>query len=84
MSITDQQIVAYIEQIFARYDWDYSGTLDAAELAIFFNDLYRMMGINQVVSVPEAQQALKLIDTNYDGRASKAELFEAFRGTLQR
>ena len=52
MSITDQQIVAYIEQIFARYDWDYSGTLDAAELAIFFNDLYRMMGINQVVSVP--------------------------------
>lgn len=75
MSITDQQIAAYIQQIFDRYDWDHSGTLDAAELTVFFNDLYRMIGINQVISVPQAQQALQLIDTNHDGRASKAELF---------
>ena len=30
MSVTDQQIAAYIQQIFDRYDWDHSGTLDAA------------------------------------------------------
>lgn len=75
MSVTDQQIVAYIEQIFAQYDWDHSGNLDATELTVFFNDLNRMMGINRVVSLPEAQQALQLIDTDHDGKASKAELF---------
>jgi len=44
MSISDNQLKAYIDQIFSKYDRDNSGSLDARELASFFNDLFQMMG----------------------------------------
>lgn len=70
-SLSDQQLVYYIEQVFVRYDRDGSGGLDAAELGNFFADLYRMMGYNVQITFQQAQQALAQIDKNFDGRASR-------------
>jgi Ca2+-binding EF-hand superfamily protein len=50
MNITDDQLRSYINQIFARYDRDKSGSLDASELAGFFNDLFQMMGYSMKVN----------------------------------
>ena len=80
--ISDQHLAGYIENIFNHYDKDHSQGLDACELTGFFNDLYRAMGINKTVTVLEAQNALASIDKNHDGRASKQELYEAFKKVL--
>lgn len=70
-SLSDQQLMQYIDQVFQRYDRDRSGGLDAAELASFFADLYRMMGFNVQISYQQASQALAQIDKNFDGKASR-------------
>lgn len=44
MSINDNQLKAYIDQIFSKYDKDNSGSLDPRELSFFFNDLFQLMG----------------------------------------
>ncbi len=80
--VSDAQIVAYINEIFAKYDKDRSGGLDALELANFFSDLYRSMGYSVVITVQQAQQSLAAVDTNYDGKASREALYAAFRHIL--
>ena len=79
MNIDDNTLRNYIDQVFARYDRDRSGTLDPNELAGFFNDVFMMMGSPQTVNMYQAQQALQQIDRNGDGRANKMELFMAFK-----
>ena len=61
----------YIDQIFSKYDRDHSGTLDANELAQFFNDIFAMMNDPRRVNPYQAQQAISDIDKNNDGKASK-------------
>ena len=78
-ALSDQQLIQYIDQVFLKYDRDRSGGLDAAELAGFFADLYRMMGYNVQITYQQAAQALAQIDKNFDGKASKQELFYAFK-----
>ena len=41
--ISDSQLQQYIDQIFYKYDQDRSGTLDAQELSMFFNDIFALM-----------------------------------------
>jgi hypothetical protein len=82
MNITDAQLRNYIDTIFARYDVDRSGTLDAYELSGFFNDLFQAMGYNMKITNQQAQQTLTVIDKNNDGKASKMELFLAFKQIL--
>lgn len=53
MSITEAQLQQFIETVFNRYDSDKRGTLDAAELANFFNDVYAQMG--QPIRLNQAQ-----------------------------
>lgn len=84
MTITDQHLAAYIEKIFVNYDRDGSGTLEASELTVFFNDVYRAMGNNQGVSPHQAQQALGILDKDFNGRITKAELFNAFKEVLMK
>ncbi len=61
----------YINQIFLKYDTDRTGSLDCAQLAHFFTDVYASMGQNIAVNYYQAQQALVTIDANHDGRADK-------------
>ncbi len=79
---TDQQLRNYIDQIFLRYDRDNSGTLEPNELGGFFNDIFAMMGDPRRVNQLQAMQALQSIDKNCDGRASKMELFMAFKSLM--
>ena len=69
--VSDYQLMAYIDQIFMKYDRDRSGGLDVAQLANFYTDLYRMLGYNVQISYQQAAQAMATIDRNFDGRASK-------------
>ena len=40
--ISDIALQQYIDQIFGKYDLDLSGTLQAAELVNFFNEMFVM------------------------------------------
>ena len=71
MSIPDNVLQQYIDQIFSRYDRDRSGTLDASELASFFNDVFQAMGNPTRINQQQAAQAPYAIDKNNDGKASK-------------
>lgn len=61
----------YVDDVFRNYDRDMSGTLQASELANFFNDVFGKMGNPNRYSTEQAMGAMKLIDKNFDGRASK-------------
>lgn len=69
--IADNVLQSYIDQVFNKFDKDRSGTLDPAQLADFFNDVYAMMGQNVRVNNQQANDALRAIDKDYDGKASK-------------
>ena len=71
MSLSDDQLRKYIDDIFGKFDRDRSGTLDANELAAFFNDLFTLMKSQQRVNQQQAMNALRAIDKNNDGKASK-------------
>ena len=69
--IDDNTLRGYIDTVFARYDRDRSGTLDPQELAGFFNDLFQMTGNPTRINQMQAMQAIRMIDSNSDGRANK-------------
>lgn len=71
MSVPDNVLRQYIDQIFMKYDRDRSMSLDVGELAYFFNDIFALMGDPRRVTQQQAYQALMMIDSNNDGRASK-------------
>ena len=81
--INDFQLQQYIDQVFSRYDRDYSGTLDPNELHLFFNDIFALTGSNYRINPQQAFAAMRVIDKNGDGRASKPELFMCFKQILQ-
>ena len=83
MSITDQQLKAYIDQVFVKYDRDHSGGLDCNELALFFNEIFTMSGNPTRVNTQQAMEAMRAIDQNGDGMAQKPELFQIFKKLLQ-
>jgi Ca2+-binding EF-hand superfamily protein len=65
-------IKAYIESVFNKYDTDRNGSLDAREMTLFFNDLFRSLNINVVVTEVQSLEAIKSIDDNSDGLVDKA------------
>jgi hypothetical protein len=69
--ISDYQLQTYIDQVFSRYDRNYSGTLDANELHLFFNDIFALTGSPYRINQPQAYAAMRVIDKNGDGMASK-------------
>lgn len=77
--LKDQMLKSYIEQIFNKYDKDNSGTLDVQEMTFFFNDLFRSLNINLTVTPQQAEEAIRSIDVNYDGKVDKNELYNAFK-----
>ena len=69
--VSDQQLQQYIDQVMMRYDTNRNGTLEAHELVNFFNELFRMCGIQRRISHMEAAGFMRQVDTNYDGKANK-------------
>ena len=58
--------------MFKKYDADNSGTLDPQEMTYFFNDLFKSLNINKVVTQEEALQSIRAIDQNFDGGIDRA------------
>ena len=50
LNIQDEMLKAYIDFIFNKYDKDNSETLDSEEMTIYFNDLFKCIGINRIVT----------------------------------
>ena len=69
----------YIETVFNKYDTDRNGSLDVHEMTLFFNDLFKNLGINTTVTEAQALEAIRSIDDNSDGMVDRAELFKAFK-----
>lgn len=67
-ALTDQQLKCFIIQVYQRYDANGDGTLEAPELANFFTELFRSVGYEVVITLPLAQQAIREIDQNGDGK----------------
>ena len=78
-SVGDVQLKQYIDQVMARYDTNRNGTLEAHELTRFFNDLFQMCGIPRRIAQWEAMNFMRQVDTNFDRKANKFELFRAFK-----
>lgn len=83
MNISDIQLHQYIDQVFARYDYNRTGTLNLPELHNFLNELFMMSGIPRNISYIEAYQALMQVDANRDGQVNKFELYNLFRFLTQ-
>lgn len=80
--INDMQLQQYVDQVMARYDFNRSGTLESGELVNFFNDLFSMCGYPNRVNLNQATQMMRQMDSNFDGRANKFELFRAFKSMM--
>jgi hypothetical protein len=83
MNLGDMQLRQYIDQIFMRYDYNGTGTLNLPELHVFLNELFQMSGYPRVVTYQEAYSALMAMDSNRDGQINKYELFNLFRYMTQ-
>lgn len=57
--------------MFNKYDNDRSGQLSPLELTNFFNDVYASLGLPTRLNQAQAMEALRAIDQNNDGAASK-------------
>jgi Ca2+-binding EF-hand superfamily protein len=69
--ITEPKLQQFIEVVFNKYDTNRTGSLDANELASFFNDVFAQMGQPTRLNNQQAFEALQVIDANHDGKASK-------------
>jgi len=79
MNVNDMMLRQYIDQVFMRYDFNRTGTLNLQELHIFLNELFRMCGVPRNVGYMEAYQALMQVDCNRDGQVNRFELFNLFK-----
>ena len=78
-SYTDEQLKELIGRIYQTYDRNGDGMLETPELAVLFTDLYKSLGVNVNITFPMAQQALREIDQNGDGKISPWEIYCAFK-----
>lgn len=57
--------------MFDKYDNDKSGGLDEKELTFFFNDLFQVLKIPQVINQEQSREAIKSMDTDNNGVIDK-------------
>jgi hypothetical protein len=75
----DAMLKQRIDAIFKKYDTNHNGTLSLQELHVFLNDLLASAGNSHRVTSQEAQNVMRAIDQNGDGRINKYELFHCFK-----
>lgn len=76
---SDQLLKSKIDEIFSRYDKDNTGNLEQAEFQGFFDELCHLLNRPSPTDYNQFVEAAKSIDSNYDGRISKMELFTLFK-----
>ncbi len=75
--MNDQVLIKYIQEVFGYYDRDRTGFLDINEIANFYNDLFARVNDPRRLTQQQAYDTFRAIDTNFDGRIERAELFNA-------
>jgi hypothetical protein len=83
MNVSDLQLRQFIDEVFMRYDYNKSGTLNLPELHIFLTELFSLTGMKKTFSYEEACGALQTMDANRDGQISKFELYNLYRHMTQ-
>lgn len=68
-----------MEALFAKYDYDKSGTLEANEVVAALKESQG----GRTVSPYEVERFMEKIDENGDGKISKAELYNVFKQILK-
>lgn len=79
MSLDDNILRMYIDEVFSVFDYDRNGTLEFKEVHNFFNQLYESLNDPRRFSEVEMRQLFTLIDLEQNGRISKPELFILFK-----
>lgn len=69
----------FIDEVFAVYDKDKSGTLEEGELHTFFNQLFASFNDPRRFDKAGIAQIMQSIDMNRNGRITKPELFTLFK-----
>lgn len=81
MGSKDQQLKNSIDQIFYKYDKDKTNFLNEKEFGACVGELCRMLNWPQPKDYKDFINIARSIDTNYDGKITKTELFNIFKRT---
>ena len=68
--LNENELRVVVQFLFPKVDVNKSNTLDVAELANFFNQAFKELGYNIVITQDDAMKALQKIDKNFDRVAS--------------
>lgn len=79
----NDRVVQVVDELFPVYDRDRSGFLETKELAGFLTAALKKLGINATVTDSQAEQALRVIDSNKDNEISKFEAAAALKSILE-
>ena len=69
--LQDEMLKSYINEVFIRYDTDQTNKLNPQQMTNFFNDLFKSLGMNLVISQQQALESIKTIDSNFDGHVDR-------------
>jgi hypothetical protein len=75
----DQLLRSNIDQVYARYDVNFSGQLEGNEFYFAYRDLCLRMGLAPPMDYMSVWNAAMACDSNRDGRISKIEMFMLFK-----
>lgn len=79
MPYSEEQLRQAVDQVFARYDADNSGTLERSEVYKLINDALASMNAGRQVTEAEVDGLVNSVDKNNDKKISKPELYEIFK-----
>lgn len=68
-----------VQEMFDKYDADFSGSLDKDEIVNVFNEVLARFNIPITLDPSEAEALLYEIDKNSDGSISPEELYQCLK-----
>lgn len=75
----EQRLKEAVDRIYAKYDKDFSGSLEPSEAIPAFNELLLELSIPTTLNQSEGEQLLKLVDRNKNGKIEKPEFFQCMK-----
>lgn len=78
-----QQHLEQAQKMFARYDKDQDGFLDAHEIPAYMTDTYKAMGMSFTPGLKEVQSFIRMADLDKDGRVGRQDFEHLVIRSLQ-
>jgi Ca2+-binding EF-hand superfamily protein len=82
MAYKEEDLRAAVDAVFAKYDTDKSGSLEAKEVQGLINDALNHIKAGRQVSEAEVVEFIKQVDQSGDGKVQKPELLIIFKKAL--